>query len=108
MRKTNGEDGATFFHTQFHSDNLTTQILPLILLWFMVIVGSVFQNSVWVILDTVCKNEMSKVCVLSMCSIQVCFLLVKHRGPLPLASFCGCLFRLSVHVNYSGKTICRY
>lgn len=91
MRKINGGDGATFFHTQFHSDTLTTQILPLIFLWFMVVVGSVFQSSVWVISDTVCRNEMSKVCVLSMCSIQG-FLLVKHRSSLPLASFYGCLF----------------
>lgn len=92
VRKANGGDGAAFFHAQFHSDNLSTPILPLILSWIMIIVDSVFQTSVWVILDTICKDEMSKVCILSVRSIQVCFLLVKHKGSLPLASFYGCLF----------------
>lgn len=84
------------------------ELLPLIHLCITVLICSGFQISIRVISGTVCKEEMASLKLLSMHSIQVCFLLVKSMALCLLPVFIAVHWSgLSGLDNYRGKTICK-
>lgn len=72
---------------QFCSNNLSTEIFPLLHLHITILVDSSFQISMQVISGTICEEEIDNVKLLSIHSSKVCFLLVKSMALCLLSAF---------------------